>query len=538
MAYRRKGSSHLMASEMKDRSCANVENHDEAFLEAGILRDAKDVDEFDPWDLPEVHDFGPKWSELDGLGKAKCVALLSGKVALLLGFLYFFICSIDLLSCGCRLLGGKTAGEAFASNKILSNPVADLMIGFLATVLLQSSSTTTSIVVCMVATEILPVEQAVYMVMGANIGTSVTNTITTVSSALKRHEFHRAFERAVIHDIFNWLSVLMFLAWEVITGYLQHLTGKVIRVLHLEQSKKTNQKLLKVITEPLTKLIIQIDQKIITNMAVENCTSKTAKTIAAKNETIHLTCVLKTVYEVEEKGSFLFAGTPLSDTWVSLILVVVSIVMLCICLICVAQLLHSMLHGEMAKVIKKTINADYPGLSRHLTDYLTSLVGSGMIMVVKSSSVLPSVLKPHIRVDAVTIKREFLFILVSKIGPTAAGILAALASSSNLNEALQIAFCHLFFNISAITLWYHIPCLQQFAIYSAKTLGNKTADNWWFAVAYLIIVFFLLPAAVFGLSLIGWKILLGVSIPFILLFLFVVIINIHPPRAPGHLPEV
>ena len=390
----------------------------------------------------------------------------------------------------------------------------------------------------LVSVSVLPVEQAVYMVMGANIGTSVTNTITTVSSALKRHEFHRAFERAVIYDIFNWLSVLTFLAWEVITGYLQHLTGKVIRVLHLEQSKKTNQKLLKVITEPLTKLIIQIDQKIITNMAVENCTSKTAKTIAAKNETTHLTYVLKTVYKVEEKGSFLFAGTPLSDTCVGLMLLLFSIVMLCICLICVAQLLHSMLHGQMAKVIKTTIHADYPGLSRNLTDYLTSLVGTGMIMVLMSSSVLPSVLRPHIRVDAVTIKRELLLILVSEIGPTAACILAAFTSSSNLSEALQIAFCHLFFNIFAVILWCQFSCLQEFAIYSAKSLGNKTADNWWFAVAYLIIGFSLLPAAVFGLSLIGWKILLGVSIPFILLFLFVVIINIHPPRAPRHLPEV
>lgn len=539
MAYRRKGSSHLMAAEMKNRSRANVENHDEAFLEAGILRDAKGVDEFDPWGLPEVHDFGPKWSELDGFGKAKCVALFSGKVVLLLGFLCFFICSIDLLSCGFRLLGGKTAGEAFASYKILSNPVADLMIGFLATVLVQSSSTSTSIVVCMVATETLPVEQAVYMVMGANIGTPVTNLITTVSSALEPHKFRRAFERAVIHDIFNWLSVLAFLLLEVMTGFFQDLTGKVIRVPHLEEIKKANPKLLKVLSEPLTQLIIQIDQKIITNIAIGNCTSNTGKTVAVKNATTNLTDVVKTVYEVKEKGAFLFAGTTLSDTWVGLILLVVSIVMLRLCLTCVAQLLHSMLHGQMAKVIKTTINADYPGLSRHLTDYLTSVVGTGMIMVVKSSSVLPSVLRPHIRVDAVTIKHEFLLILVSKIGPTAAGILAALASSSNLKEALQIAFCHLFCNISAITLWYHIPCLQQFAIYSAKSLRNKTADNWWFAVAFLIIIeFFLLPAAVFGLSLIGWKILLGVSIPFILLFLFVVIINIHPPRAPGHLPEV
>ena len=45
---------------------------------------------------------------------------------------------------------GKTAGEAFTNSEILANPVAGLMIGVLATVLLQSSSTTTSIVVSMV----------------------------------------------------------------------------------------------------------------------------------------------------------------------------------------------------------------------------------------------------------------------------------------------------------------------------------------------------------------------------------------------------
>lgn len=90
-------------------------------------------------------------TELDGRGKVKRVALSVGKVLLLLALLYLFICSLDFLSSAFRLLGGKAAGEAFASNKILSNPVAGLMIGILATVLVQSSSTTTSIVVSMVA---------------------------------------------------------------------------------------------------------------------------------------------------------------------------------------------------------------------------------------------------------------------------------------------------------------------------------------------------------------------------------------------------
>ena len=64
-----------------------------------------------------------------------------------------FICSLSFLSSAFRLLGGKAAGEAFASNEILQNPVAGLMIGVLATVLVQSSSTSTSIVVAMVASK-------------------------------------------------------------------------------------------------------------------------------------------------------------------------------------------------------------------------------------------------------------------------------------------------------------------------------------------------------------------------------------------------
>ena len=77
--------------------------------------------------------------------------MIVGKIALLLGFLYLFICSLSFLSSAFRLLGGKAAGRAFAENEILSNPVAGLMIGVLVTVLVQSSSTSTSIVVAMVA---------------------------------------------------------------------------------------------------------------------------------------------------------------------------------------------------------------------------------------------------------------------------------------------------------------------------------------------------------------------------------------------------
>ena len=397
-------------------------------------------------------------------------------------------------------------------------------------------------------------EPAIPIVMGANIGTSVTNTIVSLAQAAERNEFRRAFAGAVVHDIFNWLSVLVFLPLEVITGYLRHLTGEIIDVLDLTQKKGTNQKLLKKLTEPFTKLVIQLDKDIIKKIALgdESAESKSLIkvckpkiTVEEVNGTVFNTTTNVTSFAMENVTTetpttckFLFAGTTLSDTEVGIILLVLSIVLLCICLISIVKILHSMLRGQLAKIIKKTVNADFPGPFKHLTGYLAILVGAGLTMLVQSSSIFTSALTPLIGVGVVSIERAYPLTMGANIGTTATGILAALASSSNLDKALQIAFCHLFFNISGILLWYPIPYLRRVPISFAKTLGNKTADYRWFALAYLVFGFFLLPAAVFGLSLAGWQILLGVAIPFLLLFLFIVVVNILQRKAPGHLPEV
>lgn len=551
MADLLRSSSKLTGVEMENRGQADPPNYNKAYEpvdeEAGNELH-EEAEEFDPWALPELQDLGPKWSELDGFGKVQRVALGFAKIALLLGLLYLFICSLDFLSSAFRLLGGKAAGEAFASNKILSNPVAGLMIGILATVLVQSSSTTTSIVVSMVAAQILDVEPAIPIVMGANIGTSVTNTIVSLAQAAERNEFRRAFAGATVHDIFNWLSVLIFLPLEVITHYLLYITGEIIAVLPLTQQKGTNKKLLKKLTEPFTKLVIQLDKKIIEKIALGDQSAESKSLIKSCVETVTVTKnitnstgfhYLKNVSEMEPPTcKFLFRGTSLSDTEVGIIILVLSIVLLCVCLVCIVKVLHSMLRGQLAKIIKRTVNADFPGPFKHLTGYFTILVGAGLTMLVQSSSIFTSALTPLIGVGVVTIERAFPLTLGANIGTTATGILAALASSSNLDKALQIAFCHLFFNISGILVWYPIPYLRKVPIGFAKSLGNKTADYRWFAIAYLVFGFFLLPAAVFGLSLAGWQILLGVAAPLLLLFLFIVIVNIFQRKAPGHLPEV
>ena len=94
--------------------------------------------------------------------------------------------------------------------------------------------------------------------MGANIGTSVTNTIVSMGQAREKNEFRRAFGGATVHDMFNWLSVLILLPIEIASGYLYRLSDVIVRSLNLSPNEDVDIELLKVITKPFTSLIVQV----------------------------------------------------------------------------------------------------------------------------------------------------------------------------------------------------------------------------------------------------------------------------------------
>ena len=150
--------------------------------------------------------------------------------------LYCFICSLDILSTAFKLLAGQATGKSlfqqkksvlfrnyryfnFISGDIfsggwLTNPVIGLMIGILGTVLVQSSSTFTSIIVAAIGAG-MDIHIAIPMLMGANIGTSVTNTLVAMTQIGNKDEFQRAFSAATVHDMFNWCTVLIIFTIEV-----------------------------------------------------------------------------------------------------------------------------------------------------------------------------------------------------------------------------------------------------------------------------------------------------------------------------------
>ncbi|MDE0831352.1 MAG: Na/Pi symporter, partial [Vicinamibacterales bacterium] len=144
----------------------------------------------------------------------------AARLVTVLLLLFGFLIGVKTLGEGFKLLGGDALEVIFSAT---ANPFLGLVVGILATTIVQSSSVTTAMVVGLVAAPdtALPLANAVPMIMGANIGTTVTATVVALAHMGRRDEFERAFPIAVCHDVFNYLTVLILLPLELMTGYLQ-----------------------------------------------------------------------------------------------------------------------------------------------------------------------------------------------------------------------------------------------------------------------------------------------------------------------------
>ncbi|PVD35712.1 hypothetical protein C0Q70_02675 [Pomacea canaliculata] len=434
-------------------------------------------------------------------------------------------------------------GSVFHDSELFHNPITGLMIGVLATVILQSSSTSTSIAITMVSSGIIEVRPAIPIIMGANIGTTVTNTLVSLAHSMDPKEFRRAFSGATVHDVFNWLTVLILLPLEYFAGYLYHLTTQIVQSLNLENLHTQNQDLLKKLTKPLTQRIVTVDENIITEIAEGKmdpakarllkvvCKYGTEVVQTLKNETGdggNVTFSNHTrKFPLENSGQSLFALLDWSDSVSGSVLFLISIFLLSICLYLMVKMLHSMLGGHLARAAKHIINADFPYPFSCLTGYVALLVGAGMTILVQSSSVFTSALTPLVGVGCLKLERMYPLTLGSNIGTTATGILAALASSgSTMRFALQIALCHLFFNVSGILLFYPVPCMRRIPLRAARFLGHTTARYRWFAAFYLIMMFLVLPGCFLALSFSGNITFITVLVLLALLSLVVVVLNL------------
>jgi len=386
---------------------------------------------------------------------------------LIIAGLYGFLFGLGLMGTSFKVLGGKTAGDMFTTIK---NPIAGLMIGVLATVLVQSSSTSTSVVVGMVGADIIDVKTAIPVIMGANIGTSVTNTIVSLGQMNDGDQYQRAFSGATVHDCFNMLCVAIFLPLEVISHFLYYWTDLMTESMKGSEGGKFKSPI-KIIVSPLVKLIIDSDKKKINKISEGKLTPDNAGALI--------------------KGGA-FKGT--DDGVGGAISLIISLLVLCLCLYIVVKSLRVLVMGSAKKAIKSALsftNTWWGG-------YVAMLVGVGVTIAVQSSSITTSTLTPLVGVGVITVEQMFPLTLGANIGTTVTALLAALVSGKV--TALQIALCHLFFNIFGILIWYPIERVRAIPIWFARQLGFCAWAFKWFPIAYIFMMFVLVPLLFLGLS--------------------------------------
>ncbi|XP_037503105.1 sodium-dependent phosphate transport protein 2B-like, partial [Rhipicephalus sanguineus] len=433
-----------------------------------------------------------------------------------------FLVSLDVLSAAFKLISGRAAGRVFTNSSVLRNPVVALMIGVLVTVMVQSSSSSTSITVSMVGSNLLTVRSAVPIIMGANVGTSVTNTMISLMHVKRRDEFRRGFAAATVHDIFNWLTVLVLLPIEVAFNMLEKLSGSFVHVIDRGQRLETSS-YLNALTKPFVRLIVQLDTQVIKEIALGKDT----------NGTVLKRCCQKNGTECVAKCAALFNWLNWSDTATGACCFALAVLSILLCFYVLVKVLTGLTQSHVVKVLTVCVNREYSFPASMLVGYLSLLLGCLITFVFQSSSAFTSALLPFAALGMLDLDRVYPLTLGSNVGTTATGLVAALAGSPVTREhALQIALCHTFFNVIGILLFYPLPFLR-IPLFIARRLGETGAKYRWFVLFYLLLTFVLIPLGALLLSLLGdvpFSIIMVVIISCALLTTFInVLQSAHAP---------
>ncbi|GBG25828.1 Sodium-dependent phosphate transport protein 2A [Hondaea fermentalgiana] len=481
-------------------------------------------------------------------GVAKGFVLFAG----VLFFLYWFLVGLSLLGDAFKVIAGDSAGSLFGA---VENPIAGLMVGILATVLVQSSSTTTSIIVAAAGSGVLEVPVGIPMIFGANIGTSVTNTIVSLGFVGDREQYRRGFAGATVHDMFNYMNVCFWLPVEAISSAINGGNGGVLFLITEAMAKSFEacdkatsssgcedwEGPLKKITEKISKKIISVDKDVISDFAFGKPASDLCSEILCVDASTSGSCDNHSFKQKRCATSELAASGWCGDSkskaqakftycdynaTSGLVSVNASVlaaaqdhfdayklnkggifydaglqaaggwIALAMALV---MLMVSLL--AMVKILGIAVRGAAEEVLQkalNMNGYLAIIVGAGVTMFVQSSSITTSALTPLVAMGTLSVEGMLPLTLGANIGTTLTGVLASLVSDSA--HGFQLAMCHVLFNLFGTLMFYPIPRMRRLPIGAALRLGDLAALYKVFPILYIIVLFLVYPGFFLGVS--------------------------------------
>ncbi|MGA0830713.1 MAG: Na/Pi symporter [Nitriliruptoraceae bacterium] len=353
--------------------------------------------------------------------------------ALVVATLYAFLVGVGLLESGIAALG---EGFSDAVLEQVANPVSGLFAGILLTVLVQSSSVSTSTIVGLVGAGTLGVELAVPMIMGANIGTTVTSTLAALGSIRRGQEFRRAVAAATVHDFFNLLAVAVLLPLELLTGFLTRTATALSGVLRGTE-------------------------------------------VAAPGTSPLRTAVKAPVRAVADAVTGLPVGTAIGGV----LLLVLALGVIFAALTVITRTMRDLVAGSVERAMNRVIGRGGGAVG--------IVIGMLVTVAVQSSSITTSILVPLVASGILARRRAYPITLGANVGTTITALLASLAVSRP--EGLTIALVHTLFNVTGLTLVWPVRAVRDVPVRLAEALATQAARRRPVIAGYLVVVFLVVP---------------------------------------------
>jgi solute carrier family 34 (sodium-dependent phosphate cotransporter) len=345
--------------------------------------------------------------------------------------LYAFLAAVDVLGTGLASLGEDFVEELFRG---ISNPLVGVFVGVLATVLAQSSSVTTPTVVSLVGAGVIGVPEAVPIIMGANIGTTVTNTLASLGSIRRPEEFRRAFTGATMHDVFNVTIVAILLPLELATRFLSR-TAVEISGLFGDVTTGEFRSPAKAAVGFISDALADLSRALV--------------------------------------GSGTLSGV---------LLIAIGLAIIFASLVAITRNMRVVVAGPAERSLNAVLGR---------SGSLGIVVGAVLTVSVQSSSIATSLLIPMIAAGVLTLENAYPITLGANIGTTVTALLAAMAVDRI--EGLQIALVHLLFNLVGVLVLYPIPVLRRFPLRVAAWIAHAATERRGLVFVYIVLAFYAVP---------------------------------------------
>lgn len=355
-------------------------------------------------------------------------------VLYIIGTLVLFVFALDLMVASLQHLGTSAAETILMAT---SNPFTGLFIGLLVTAMLQSSSTTTALVVAFVASGSISLHSAIPIIMGANVGTTITSTIVSLGFINRKKEFRRAVAAGTYHDFFNLLTVIILFPLEQYYSFLSGLSQTIVSYFY----------------SPVTPAI-------------------------------------ETTFSTGWSGFNVIINFLVNSISNGFVLVLFSFVLLFSSILLFRRLISGLLLASSPERFSRFFFKN-PGKS-----FFWGIVTTAAI---RSSTITTSVVVPIVAQKIVSLPKAVPFILGANLGTTITAFIAA-TFNANTSNAISIAMAHFLFNLIGILIFYPIPVLRRIPIALANGLGKLTLKYRLVGFVYILLTFFFIPFSLIYLN--------------------------------------